>query len=130
MNTTAYLATESGGFNELSSDFEILSIEDAATGEALNYTAPVTYAGINTSATAPTNLGKYLQDLSAALDNRTVTGTEGGLFGGFLGGDGFLPFVPGGTLVHVVILAVGAYLLLGRDGGGGTIVMGGGGSDG
>jgi hypothetical protein len=71
MNTTAYVAN-SDGLNELGSDFEIIELQDATTGESLNYTTTVQYTGVNTNATDAIELSRQLENLEAAVDNRTI----------------------------------------------------------
>jgi uncharacterized membrane protein YgcG len=123
-DTTAYVATKSGS-TELNDDWKVVSIE-SRTGETLNQTKLSTWSRDELNASDPL---ETLNEWKRLNQNVSDDGGDG-LFGGLLGGDGFLPFIPGGNLVHVLIVAGGAFLLSRRDGGGGTFLMGGGGSSG
>jgi hypothetical protein len=102
-----YLASGDEWTN-VDSDFEIVDLEQATTGADLEYAGDQVYSTVDTDAT---NLSRSLADLNAAIDNRTTT-SSGFFGGGLFGGDGFIPGIPGGTAIHVLILIAGGYLFV------------------
>jgi hypothetical protein len=100
-----YMAVDDDWQN-ITSDFEIIEMEQATTGVPLNYTTDRTYATVRTDAS---NLSRALADLNAAMDNRTREGSGGGMFGGS----------SSSMLILIVGLLGGGYLVMRASGGNG-----------
>jgi cation transport regulator ChaB len=98
MNTTVYIAKQSGGFGDIQSDFKIIEMVEASTDEPLNYTVTETYTEYGSYST---NQSELLTNFAEALDERVASGSGGGLLGS------------GSTLVGLVLGILVLFMLVG-----------------